>query len=375
MYELFPGNYAWSQAALRAMFVGGSPGEVLRAAERLRHAPPGDAEAWHAAWLPVADGLAARAERQRAAGHGMSAAGSYRRAALALQWAVAFLPWEDARRVEGLRRAVRLFGEFARRSRPPILRREIPFEGTTFPAWLVRPPAAVPAPCAIYLPGWDSTKEQGIGLAAALAERGIATLLCDVPGVGEAVLERGLVNRLDEEAAGAAAFDDLLGEPGLVDGRRIAVVGSSLGGYRAARFAAFEPRLRAAVVWGAVWDFGRTWRQQLERPGSTLPTALDHALRVTGSTTAEEVTAKLDAWRLNGVADRITCPLLVLHGADDTQIPVADAERLYATASSARRTLRIFTAEEGGSAHCQNDDRVLAHEEIGDWLADELPGW
>jgi hypothetical protein len=34
--------------------------------------------------------------------------------------------------------------------------------------------------------------------------------------------------------------------------------------------------------------------------------------------------------------------------------------------------LRIFTSEEGGSAHCQNDNRVLAHEEIGDWLMDVL---
>lgn len=319
----------------------------------------------------MGDGLAARGERHRERRHEVSGADSFRRAALAQQWAVAFLPWQDTRRGACLRLSVRLFTEFARLSDPPILRREIPFAGTTFPAWLVRPPATGPAPCAIYLPGWDSTKEQGIGLAA---ERGIATLLCDVPGVGEAVLERGLVNRPDEEAAGAAAFDDLLREPRLVDPKQIAVVGSSLGGSRAARFAAFEPRLRAAVVWGAIWDFGRTWRQQLDRPGSALPTTLDHALFVTGSATVDEVTTKLDAWTLDGVAERIACPLLVLHGADDTQFPVADAERLYATARSGRRTLRIFTPDEGGSAHCQNDDRLLAHEEIGDWLADELTG-
>lgn len=27
-----------------------------------------------------------------------------------------------------------------------------------------------------------------------------------------------------------------------------------------------------------------------------------------------------------------------------------------------------------GARNCQNDDRLLAHEEIGDWLADELTG-
>lgn len=373
MYELFPGNYAWSQAVLRAMFAGGSPGEVLRVVERLQGARPGDADAWHAAWQQVATRLATRAEQQLGDGHRVSAASSCRRAALAQQWSAAFLPWRDTRRAAAHRSSVRLFTEFARLSDPPILRREIPFEGHSFPAWLVRARVGAATPCAIYLPGWDSTKEQGIALAAALAERGIATLLCDVPGVGEAVLERGLVNRLDEETAGRAAVDALVREPALIDPARIAVVGSSLGGYRAVRFAAFEPRLRAAVAWGAIWDFGKVWRRQLEQPGSALPTSLDHALFVTGSRTVEEVTAKLDAWKLDGVADRIACPLLVLHGADDRQIPVADAERLRA-AASARGELHVFTADEGGSAHCQNDDRVLAHDAIGDWLADRLGG-
>lgn len=272
----------------------------------------------------------------------------------------------------GHRRSIELFAEFARLSAPPILRVEVPYETSSFPAWLVRPPSSAPAPCAIYLPGWDSTKEQGIGLAMALAERGIASLLCDGPGIGEAALERGLINRPDYEVPGTAALEALLRIPAMVDGARIAVVGSSLGGYRAARFAAFEPRLRAAVAWGAVWDFGRVWRRQVERPGSALPTSLDHALRVMGATSLDEVGALLDGWRLDGVADRIACPLLVLHGAEDSQIPLADAERLHAAASSTRKVLRVFTREEGGSAHCQNDDRVLAHEEIGDWLRDEL---
>ena len=37
-----------------------------------------------------------------------------------------------------------------------------------------------------------------------------------------------------------------------VDGKRIGIVGSSLGGYYVARAAAYEPRLKATVAWGAV---------------------------------------------------------------------------------------------------------------------------
>lgn len=368
MIELFPGNYAWSQAALRAMFVGGSPGDVLRVVEVMSAESDADPYRWHGAWGEMADAMAVRGADAAARGHALTAASSWLRAAIYAQWSYAFLPIGDPRRAAGQRRALDLYEEHAGATSPPVQRVEIPYEGSSFPAWLVRPNPDGPFPAVIYLPGWDSTKEQGSGLAAALKDRGIATLLCDGPGIGEAV-ERGMPNRYDYEVPGSAAFDWLAGAPG-VDARRIGVVGSSLGGYRAARFAAFEPRLAATVAWGAIWDFGAVWRRQMERPGSSLPTNQDHALHVTGSTSLDEVTTRLSAWTLAGVADRITSPLLILHGAADSQIPVEDAERLYAVAASADKTLRVFERGESGSAHCQNDNRVLAHEEIGDWLAE-----
>lgn len=371
MYEIFPGNYVWSQAALRAMFVGGSPGEVLRAAELLQ-GDDADPEAWHTVWQGVAERMEDRGASQVEAGHSLSAAGSFRRASIYFQWSVAFMPSQDPRRHEIHERSVDLFGRSGDLAAPHLRSLEVPYEDASFPAWLVLPASREPAPCAIYLPGWDSTKEQGIGLADALAARGIATLLCDGPGIGEAVLFRGLVNRHDYEVPGRAALKRVSAETDAVDPSRIAVVGSSLGGYRAARFSAFEPRLRTAVIWGAVWDFGRAWRRQLERPGSVLPTTLDHALFVMGARDARQVTRELDRWTLQDVAGGITCPLLILHGEHDTQFPVEEAERLYEAAGSTRKLLRVFREEEGGSAHCQNDNRVLAHEEIGDWLADEL---
>ena len=349
---------------------GGSPGDVLHAAERLAgHGD--DREMWHRVWGSLAGRLEARGLRQAADGHGLSAASSLRRSSIYLQWSTAFMAADDSRRREAHARSVELFGRSGTLTNPPLRRLEMPYESTTFPAWLVVPDAAEPSPCAIYLPGWDSTKEQGFGVAEALAARGIATLLCDGPGMGEAVLFRGLVNRHDYEVPGTAALDCISGEAD-IDPARIAVVGSSLGGYRAARFAAFEPRLRAAVIWGAVWDFGRAWRRQLDQPGSALPTSIDHALFVMGARDVDEVTHKLDRWTLDPVASRISCPVLILHGERDSQFPIEEAERLHEAASSTHKVLRVFREDEGGSAHCQNDNRVLAHEEIADWLADEL---
>src|SRR5690606_6581914 len=107
------------------------------------------------------------------------------------------------------------------------------------------------------------------------------------------------------------------------------VVGSSMGGYRAARVASFEHRLAGAVVWGAIWDFGATWNRSLQQPGETLPTRSSHALHVMGAESLEQVTELMKDWTLDGVADRISCPLLILHGERDIQIPASDAEHLH----------------------------------------------
>jgi dipeptidyl aminopeptidase/acylaminoacyl peptidase len=261
---------------------------------------------------------------------------------------------------------------FAQIAQPRIERVEIPYEGASFPAWFVpASPDRSDRPAAIYLPGWDSTKEQGVELALALAARGVSVLLCDGPGVGEAVAFRGMPNRYDYEVPGIAALEYLTNRAD-VNGERIAVVGGSLGGYRAARFAAFESRLAAVVVWGAVWNFGAMWRRALASPGTTLPTRTAHALHVMGARDLDEVTRLTEQWDLTAVAARIGSPLLVLHGERDIQVPLEDAERLYRAASSEVKELKIFTEHEGGAAHCQNDNRLLAYEYIGDWLADVL---
>jgi hypothetical protein len=36
------------------------------------------------------------------------------------------------------------------------------------------------------------------------------------------------------------------------------------------------------------------------------------------------------------------------------------------------KTLKIFTAEEGGSEHCQGDNRQLGANYVADWLAETL---
>jgi len=69
------------------------------------------------------------------------------------------------------------------------------------------------------------------------------------------------------------------------------------------------------------------------------------------------------------VAGKIACPVLVTHGANDRVVPVEAAHKLYAALTTKKKTLKIFTAEEGGAEHCQVDNRPLGISYIADWIA------
>ena len=51
------------------------------------------------------------------------------------------------------------------------------------------------------------------------------------------------------------------------------------------------------------------------------------------------------------------------------------AQQLYDSVGSRDKTLKIFTAEEGGAEHVQVDNRQVGIDVICDWLSDRLlPG-
>jgi dipeptidyl aminopeptidase/acylaminoacyl peptidase len=373
MFHFFPDNYMWSQALNRCLFSGGAYGEISKAAGLLAEsAKVYDNDHWFEVLYGFGDQLHQRAVGQQEAGHVISARESNLRAASYYQWSIAFMEHDDPRREEAYSRSIATFGNFADLTTPRIERVEVPYEGASFPAWFV--PAAetaVSRPGIVYLPGLDSTKEQGIMFALAVRERGFSTLLCDSPGIGEAVTFRELVNRYDYEVPASAAFDYLASRPE-IDEDRIATVGLSLGGYRVARAAAFDKRFAAAVAWGAMWDFQKTWEGFRDNPRGNVPTPTAHSLAVMGAESLEEVWDKLADWKLEGVVGKIECPFLILHGDNDALVSSEEAQLLFNGIGSAKKELRVFTTEEGGSAHCQNDNRILAHDYISDWLSDLL---
>jgi dipeptidyl aminopeptidase/acylaminoacyl peptidase len=198
-------------------------------------------------------------------------------------------------------------------------------------------------------------------------QRGIAVLMVDGPGQGGTLRRYKAYSRYDYEVPVGRCIDFLLQRKD-VDGSRIAVSGSSLGGYYAARAGAKEHRLAACISHGAIWDVHQRFAERGEKH------ALAYLMKwVIGAKSWAEVLEKTRPFRLEGVLGEMQCPYLVLHGGHDV-LGVENSRTVYEHAKKhgVDVTLRLTSEEETGAEHCQHDNPTLGQELMIDWLADVL---
>jgi dipeptidyl aminopeptidase/acylaminoacyl peptidase len=91
-----------------------------------------------------------------------------------------------------------------------------------------------------------------------------------------------------------------------------------------------------------------------------------------GAASLNDALKKLEPFKLDGVMQKMRCPFLLVHGADDEQIPLADAQKQFDACGSKDKTFRVFTAEEGGAQHCQRDYLTLVVAEMWNWFDEKL---
>jgi dipeptidyl aminopeptidase/acylaminoacyl peptidase len=378
-FMYFPDNYRWSAEMLAilstAPYGGAEIAEVDRAGRKLR-GRVGDDEAWFEVLRDGGDVLYHRSRRDEERGRKLTAAATYLRACSHYQHAEHFRHPKDDKAIAVFRRSLECFARYAALTdRPRIELVDLPFGGGAFPAILVHAEntTAQRVPAVVRFPGFDTQKElQFLRGVTDITRRGIAVLIVDGPGSGEALRFRGHHLRHDYEVAGSAAIDYLETRPE-IDAGRVGIVALSLGGYTAPRCAAFDSRFKACVAWGAMWDYHEVWQRRIERlKKASLSVPADHLLWVTGTSSFEAAMKKLEGFRLDGVAQKVTCPFLLTHGTEDEQVPLADAHKLFAAIGSKDKTFRIFDAEEGGAQHCQRDYLTLICTTIADWLAEKL---
>lgn len=381
MFEYFTGhNYVWNFAVVGALNSGGRIDEVDRACRPLRDVASTNEDLGTVdflnSWTAMVDRLVVEADEDAAQGHTRTAGQAYARAANYLITAERMQQAGTPEREATYQRCLDLMERSFELNDPLTRRVTIPFGDTTLPAYYTKPvDVDGPMPVMIMWNGLDSTKEHQYlsGHNHELAARGIATLMVDCPGSGEALRKQGLTAQSNTEEWAAACIDFLEADPD-IDSTRIGVVGWSLGGYYAPRAAAFEKRLALCVAWGANHNWGQVQRRRVDREGERpVPHYWDHVMWVWGETDLEDFLTMADNIHLDGVVEKITVPFLIAHGANDRQIPVELAQRSYDQAvNSPRRDLRIFTPEEGGAEHIGLDDLGHVSSFVADWVADRF---
>src|SRR3546814_950771 len=135
--------------------------------------------------------------------------------------------------------------------------------------------------------------------------------MIDGPGQGGTLRRHGIPTRFDYEVPIGYCIDYLETRED-VDPKRIAVCGSSLGGYYAARAGSFEPRLAAAISHGAIWSIADLWAKADESHGLA-----DHIKWVFGVSSMCEALEKARPFTLEGAPENMKCPYLIVHGGYD----------------------------------------------------------
>ena len=378
-FMYFPEDYRWSHGVLiglnSAPWGGAEIDEINRIGLRLK-GHVGDDTAWFNEWAREARKVEDAGRAHIAAGRRTTGAQYLFRAANYYHVGERFLqPKTDG--LAAYKRGVDCFRDAAQLiHRPKIEHVEVPYEGASLPAILIHaesvPGRTGPAPAMAFFDGFDVTKEiQYFKGVPDLAARGIACLIVDGPGNGEAVRFRNQWLHHETERYGTAAYEYLAARKE-IDPKRIGVMAISLGGYYAPRAAAFEQRFAACIAWGAQWDYWEIWRSRFEKLDSgktpSLSVAWQHLLWIFNVTTRDAAMKKLEGFRLDGVVQKITCPFLMVHGEGDEQIPLATAQKCFDAVGSKHKTFKLFTREEGGYHHCQIDNASIGVAAMWDWL-------
>jgi dienelactone hydrolase len=174
-----------------------------------------------------------------------------------------------------------------------------------------------------------------------------------------------------------------------VDPKHIALMGISMGGYLAARAAAFEHRIAACILYNGVFDgydalassFPKSLLTAIEIGNREIVnTVIDilmdsdtniqfnmkHGMWTTGVNSPFELIMNSKYYTLKNIAHNIRCPTLVLEAEKDDSFP-GQPKKVYDALACPKKYI-LFTSEEGAEEHCQCGAPALSNQRIFDWL-------
>ncbi len=222
-------------------------------------------------------------------------------------------------------------------SKVKVCRDDYTVDGAAVEAILFVPAGTRPLPAALLIPGFERTARDLISLGMRLADAGIAALAVSQPGFGKSDGPADYVGPKTLNVL-TAGFRMLQKEP-FVDPKRMGIYGYSRGGMAASLLAVDMDDVKAAVFGAGIYDFQRMYDE------ATLPGIRDNMKRETGMT-EQAVRVRSSVLRM----EKLRCPVLILHGEDDKNVPVSQAKLLAKRLRELHKDfdLRLFPGREHG---------------------------
>ncbi len=378
-FRYFPDNYLWSHrlcGILNLARVGGSTlWEVDQVGKNLKE-NIGNSENWFEEWRKMSDFVLNYGESELESGHSETASGAFIRSAVYLYTAEQLIPPEDPRKFESYKKVTARFYKGMRLRIDGFEKVEIPYEeGPLYAFWIPPDTKKENAPAVVFFDGADACKEiTTLWAGLDLRSRGIGCLCVDGPGQGETLRLGKIPSRFDYEVPATAAYN-FISSMKNVDSERIGIMGMSMGGYYAPRAAAFEKRYAGCVAWGCSFDIHEVVvkrKKILEEGGTETSAHMWQLPFLMGCEDVDSAIEKSKKYNLTDVASKITMPILILNGIEDTIAPIEMAYRLFEECSSSDKQLKVFSSDNGGSQHCIVDNLGLASNYIADWFMDHL---
>ncbi|MEZ5424693.1 MAG: prolyl oligopeptidase family serine peptidase [Pyrinomonadaceae bacterium] len=200
----------------------------------------------------------------------------------------------------------------ADKDRVRICKFDYKFKGKLVEALSFRPVTDGKYPAVMLVPGYQGTPQRYINLGKIFARSGFAAMAVGTPGFGKTELEPDFLgkNTIDAFIEGYRKFK----EADFVDTKKIGIYGYSRG---AIAVSLMVPRLddvKAAVFGGGVYDMKKAYEEV------TIEGIKQNIEKETGATDA----AFRERSSIYKVGD-MNCPILIIHGEKDINVPVNQA--------------------------------------------------